>query len=410
MNNRLLPAHRLSPALLGAILICLPVAGWPVSADRQKPEVSTVHQEETGPGPAGPGTTQMLERAVGYLLAQQTESGLWHSRHYGNLKQGAGVTALVLYALSRPGIDLDRQQQASLQRAIEALQPGIEQYGFVANPDGPDYSNYGSSMLLLAGRHDQLTLPEETRQRLVAYLVRSQLDEDEGFAPTSPDFGGWDLSGWMSGQRPTTGSNISVTRSVLEALQHFPEAPGVSTARDRARCWLQGCRDPQGEGGFSFHPRNDHDGNKAGWEGPERRIPRSYGSATADGILAALDAGYGPDSEPVRDGLGWLIRHPQVAVVPGFEDDANGRSWREGLKYYWYQALAGLLDQLPEDQARSRAGTVLAVLTEQQQTDGSWSNPEARMREDDPLIATAFAVIALSRILEWQTRNGTPDQ
>ena len=40
-------------------------------------------------------------------------------------------------------------------------------------------------------------------------------------------------------------------------------------------------------------------------------------------------------------------------------------------------------------------GTVVEALRQTQRSDGSWANPENLVKEDDPLIATPFAIHAL---------------
>ncbi len=346
----------------------------------------------------------VLERGIRYLLDQQDADGLWRSPNYGNLKQGAGITALVVYALGAAREHLSDGDREKLQKAVDALLPAIRQHGYVSNPDGPDYSNYGSALLLTGCRQAGLELPEDIIGQLVAYLVRAQLDEGEGFDATSPDYGGWDLTGWMSGPRPTTGTSISVTASVLEALQAWPDQPGVGRARGLAVDWLTRCQNVPGDGGFFFHPRRNHDGNKAGWNDEARNTPRSYGSATVDGIRGNRFAGSDTESAAIRNGHRWLRDNRQFAVVPGFPDSPDGRSWQTGLRYYYYSSFSDLPDELTGDQSGEMKQGMLEQMQQQQRDDGSWSNPVARMREDDPVIATAFAVTALARILRQQER------
>ena len=42
---------------------------------------------------------------------------------------------------------------------------------------------------------------------------------------------------------------------------------------------------------------------------------------------------------------------------------------------------------------------LLQAVTSEQRADGSWQNPNALQKEDDPLIATAFALLALGSAL-----------
>lgn len=335
-------------------------------------------------------------------MSQQNDDGLWRSEWYGNLKQGAAMTAFILYALPPDCMD----DKSRLQDAVDALVPEIRKNGYVANADGPDYSNYGSAMLLTGSARHGLFLPDEIVDQLVQFLVTSQLDEEEGYTSAKVDFGGWDLSGWMTGNRPTTGTNISVSTSVVEALASFPDKPGVAEALSRANTWVARVQNRKADGGFHFHPKQDHDGNKAGWsDGNDRTQTRSYGSTTADGVRILHALGLSLDDPPLATALKWLDEHKELATVPGFDHESGESSWAYGLRYYYYQSLSQCLALLEKEDARRVAETISKTLAAEQNDDGSWTNPNARMREDDPLIATGFAVIALQKCEEFLYRE-----
>jgi hypothetical protein len=86
----------------------------------------------------------------------------------------------------------------------------------------------------------------------------------------------------------------------------------------------------------------------------------------------------------------WLTAHDPGMAVPGFIGAAHHR-WPHGLAFYYAaassQAFRALRLPPPE--------IVAAALQQIQRADGSWANPENLVKEDDPLIATAFAVCAL---------------
>ncbi len=350
-----------------------------------------------------------LNRGITFLMSQLSSDGLWHSPNYGNLKDGAAISAFVLYALQDlPSPDSDR-----LQVAVDHLVQQLDPRGFVTNPEGPDYSNYASAMLLLACDTNNLKLPEPTRQALVQYLVRAQLNEEEGFSSQDPDYGGWDLSGWMDGRRPTTGTNVSVTAVVVEALSRYRSnatsqaapmrhQPQVDACLQRSLSWTARVQNRSGDGGFHFHPQQTHDGNKAAWaDGDLREQTRSYGTATADGLRILIALGKPAQDPHVQQAVQWLQRHPVLDKVPGFSHETGDASWAYGLRFYYYQALSQSLDCFPEDEARQIAREIQRILSAEQSEDGSWTNTNTRMREDDPLIATGFAVTALKNCQKW---------
>lgn len=344
-----------------------------------------------------------LQRGIAYLVAQQSSEGLWMSPNYGNLKDGAAMTAFVMYALSNQDFD---NRDSILQAGVERLAPQVLEHGFVTNPGGPDYSNYGSAMLLLTCRQSGLEIDPQVEKQLVAYLGRAQLDEEEGFAPDHPDYGGWDLSGWMTGTRPTTGTNISVSSVVIEAISRYRHLDNVALALKRSESWITGLQNRTGDGGFFFHPRRDHDGNKAGWaDGNARNETRSYGTATADGITILSTLGRADDDSDLQAAVNWIAERDDLTQVPGFEHEAGEASWAHGLKFYYYQSLARCLPRFSTTDARKMAAQMIEQIESTQRADGSWSNPNARMREDDPLIATGFAIMALRQCYQYLAEN-----
>ena len=351
---------------------------------------------------ASPRTEHVIDRGIHFLLDQLDDDGIWHSPNYGNLKEGAAITSFVLYSLGHCESRLPAESKVALQAATNKLIPGIRDGGFVTNPNGPDYSNYASAMLLVAASKLDLELPTGIPNKLVSYLIRSQLDEEEGYASGQPDFGGWDLSGWMTGQRQTTGTNISVTSCVLEALFDYKNVEGVAPAIAKARSWIKGCHNSDGDGGFFFHPKREHDGNKAGWhDGDRRQQVRSYGTATADG-MRCLDYLNIDDQNAIAEAAQkWFEKNPSLKQVPGFEHETHPGTWADGLRYYFYYTMSKSLHLLPKDRADHVAAQIIEILKSEQRTNGSWHNSNARMREDDPLIATGFAIIALCNAKKW---------
>jgi len=77
-------------------------------------------------------------------------------------------------------------------------------------------------------------------------------------------------------------------------------------------------------------------------------------------------------------------------AVPGFIGDAYQR-WPQGLAFYYSAASVRAFQAL----AAEPGPGVRDALHRTQQSDGSWSNPENLVKEDDPLIATPFAIRAL---------------
>lgn len=215
------------------------------------------------------------------------------------------------------------------------------------------------------------------------------------FLLDSQQEGGWPLTGGYDLRDDTP--TVSTTRLTLEALRASGKLDDKT--RDAALKFLTRCQNTKGDGGFFFAPLPDHPLNKAGWR--EAGAAHSYGSATADGLLALLACGVPLDDDRVRAATGWLQQHRAIEVVPGFTGAETQTATAEvGLRFYYYAALASVIHQTPGIDWSKRREALLGALLRLQATDGSWRNPVASMREDDPLVATPFAILAISLLTD----------
>ncbi|MBC7856315.1 MAG: hypothetical protein IAF94_23030, partial [Pirellulaceae bacterium] len=225
-----------------------------------------------------------------------------------------------------------------------------------------------------------------------------------GFEKENPSYGGWDFLGQGDAHGVTTGTNVSVTCLVLEALaEEFRREPGgkqigeIQAALRRVLPWVNLCQ--QKDGGFCFTPEPMSLNNKADFRDDARHEPRAYGTATCDGIRCLLAGGIKADDKRIVKAASWLAARPSLELVPGFEGLPPELGWQRGLRFYYYASLAKVLPTLPVADVASRRKGVLEMLLKLQRTDGSFLNEIDRMRENDPLIATALGVMAIGEIL-----------
>ena len=136
------------------------------------------------------------------------------------------------------------------------------------------------------------------------------------------------------------------------------------------------------------------DANKAGRDG---KRPKSYGTATADGLLALLALGVAADDPRVVGARDWLVRHHRIDRVPEIAATEPGE-WETAMIFYYRAASARAFAELGVEEAPLgidwREETA-AALFRVQRPDGSFANDSFLMKEDDPLIATTLAVQAL---------------
>jgi hypothetical protein len=252
-----------------------------------------------------------------------------------------------------------------------------------APPDGPRYPLYSIALAILVLNPPENAPHHGTRDALVPLLRALQRADD----------GGW-------GYEDRTG-NISATIFAIGALA-LSGVPPTDPALVAARGFVERCQNLVGDGGFFFSP-TEHDGNKAGAVDPAAPAGpfRSYGSATADGYRALTRLGLAPDHPRLVAAGAWLERHFRADRNPGdFLPIDEVR--RASSYYYWVWTAAHALRALGKPVLATDSGDVrwaealAEELLRRQRPDGSFANPASEMREDDPLVATSFAMAALA--------------
>jgi hypothetical protein len=252
-------------------------------------------------------------------------------------------------------------------------------------------------MLATAARLRDFGLKDEQREKFVAWVAGGQLTETREFTEKSPHYGGWDLMGASQVIGLTSDTTVSCSCYALEAI-HASKAKEVQPALERARRWAERCQQLR-DGGFWFSPDPTSINHKAGWEDDEQTKPKTYASATADGLRClrySAPAGFRGEDKAIAAAEKYLAEHKDVEHVPGFETPADINGWAMGLRFYYYQSLLKAIAPVKADWATERRAAVRKQVVKLQQKDGRWQNDSARMREDDPLIASALAVIALA--------------
>ncbi|MDX1420848.1 MAG: hypothetical protein R3181_12850 [Rubricoccaceae bacterium] len=360
------------------------------------------------PDPA-PDGRDVLARAAAYLWSQQAEDGGWHSATHGIVRGGQAWTPFVLHALLQVPEDVAAPPEGGVERALGFLRAHVDSSGALGlgGPvlEYPVYSTaYGLRVLAAHGA------PEDTAlvRRMARFLQAQQFTERRGITPEHLAYGAWGFGETTLGPGETGHLDLSHTRRALGALR----AAGAldSASADAATRFLRllqkhpSSRRPQPPDGV-LTDSTHYDGgfyassvsvgvNKAGLTAAG--VYGSYATTTADGLLALLAAGHAPDSEPVQAALGWLRAHPGWDEPAGLPPDAPGQ-WQRVMQFYHLATRAEAYARLGETGWRD---DVAALLAARQRPDGSFANPEgAPNKEDDPLLATALAVQALSRAL-----------
>jgi squalene cyclase len=347
---------------------------------------------------------------VEWLLEQQQADGAWRSAKYAQLKEGPGATALAVAALAEattnePEAATRRVEiRQAIRDGLSFLTSQLAPAGYVRSPDGAsEYPTYATALTLLALER----LPPSEREpyvdaigRMRAYLAAAQVRSPlPNQLATASDVGGWGLVGGEPNDPSSfRTANVSTTRLAVEALA--PVAADHAETLQLARQFL--AQRQNADGGLAFLSDPLDQLNKAGALDPanigEPFVARSYGTTTADGLLAMRAAGVAANDQRVVAAIEWLDAHPQVDAVPGFPSDEVSVAASQGLFYYYAAALARAMEAFPEAPFAVRAPDLTGELVSRQRPDGSWANTISTMREDDPLTATCFALMALSEL------------
>lgn len=280
------------------------------------------------------------------------------------LRSGQSLTPFVLDAL----LDLRERPKGPVERAIAFIRRNTNAAGALGMMDSAamDYPNYATALAVRA----MIRAKASGWEKMAAYLRTQQFTEDGGWPRDHPAYGAWGMGGERRTPPDAGHVDLAMTRHVLEGLAAAGLGPS-DPAMQRAQGYLDRCQNP--DGGFFFSTVN-LETNKAG-------ETRSYGSTTADGVLALRAAGVPENDSRVARAKKWLRdRHP-IDRVPGFEGPRE--EWATALRFYYAAAV-------------TRAIPGLAVLLPPQRPDGSFRNPNNLVKEDDPLVATAFAVRVLA--------------
>ncbi|HEV8485961.1 MAG TPA: prenyltransferase/squalene oxidase repeat-containing protein [Blastocatellia bacterium] len=319
-----------------------------------------------------------LKDAARYLWSQQAEDGGFHSTTYGLLRSGQSLTPFILVALLGVPESESSRPRGAVERALTFIKANTNAAGALGLMDdtAADYPNYATALAVCAMVKTRNPGYEKVIEPMVAQLRAQQFSEASGWTSEQAPYGGWGMGGSIHRPPEAGHVDLSMTRQVLEALQ-LSGVPPFDPVMTRALVYLQRSQNP--DAGFYFSPVNPEI-NKAGESGGRFA---SYGTATADGVLALRAAGV-PDEDPrVAKAINWLKDHHEADRAPGF-DEGTGQPWGSGLRFYYAHAISRVLPNL-------------SVELPPQSGDGSFRNSVNLVKEDDPLIATAFALYVMAR-------------
>jgi hypothetical protein len=355
-----------------------------------------------------------LARGGAYLVARQNDDGAWTSDVYPTFRSGTALTPMILRALNRTMVLPDGDE--SQMQGLRWLQTHVAEHDSHGEP--LDYPVYAASNTLVLLCDPPCPVRRKTCDGLVAMLRKHQLAEHLGWHRDDSGYGGWGYA-QLPPRKPAAGTpvsplaeaNLSATVYALEALSYAgvrSDDPMVC----RARVFVERCQnfgeDPAYDDGGFYFVAADPVRNKAGVagrdeQGRERFV--SYGSTTADGLRALLLCGEASDSPRVEAARRWLNTRFDPAVHPGAYSERREAARQSPYYYYAHSLTDAWLRLPPSPDTTAQARALAEELISRQAEDGSWKNSAVDVREDDLLVATPMALLALRGCLDVIARE-----
>jgi squalene-hopene/tetraprenyl-beta-curcumene cyclase len=338
-----------------------------------------------------------IDKGWAWLEKNQNTNGYWSTPDH------PAVTALALtsYRL-QPGVLEQKDEPNSIKRGYEFLLSCAQPDGGIYRKELPSYNTSVSLTALVLGKHPEFQSAILNARK---FIIGLQADLGEpGKIDTSSDGG----IGYAKSDRRPDLSNTSWALEALYLSRNYVKDKNLPDGADlnwqAAVHFIQSCQnlpshnqeswasdDPQNKGGFIYAPGQSMAGPT---NLPSGKVAlRSYGSMSYAGLLSYAYADLKLEDPRVSAVMDWLRANYTV--------DENPALGAEGL-YYYYLVMSKALALYGADSFQTHDGRTvkwredLALkLLNLQHSDGSWVHDNARWWEKDPLLVTAFSLIAL---------------
>ncbi len=368
---------------------------------------------------------RLLDNAITFLRAQQDPAtGGWAVRPGG--VTFPAITALVIDGmLQHPAIDTD---DPAVARGIDYLLSHRQPDGGIYDRVLPSYNTSIAISALARADIDTTNIVIPDAQRFLIGLQWSEdsladdISESLGVGKVDPDHPFYGGIGYGSHGRPDL-SNLSFMLQALHDSGYDPDSPPFQRAlvfleriqmdeRINDMPYARGATD----GGFIYATGPEADQIDVGQsqagtieetldDGTVVSRLRSYGSMTYAGFRSYIYADLPRDDPRVTAARSWISKHYTLDENPGLGEQGY---------YYYLLTFARALDAWGEptinvatqatteesQESRAWADDLVTTLAALQLDDGSFRTLNDRWLESDPVLVTAYSVLALQAALD----------
>ncbi len=339
-----------------------------------------------------------INRSVDWFLAQQNENGAWSNQKF------PALTALAVRALveSPSAKENKKAIDKGLSFIMTCVQPDGGIYCNVAGRKGGGLSNYNTSICMMA-------LHAADKQKYLKTILNARK-----FVAAGQHFGDDVYAGGFGYDKSTKRAYTDLlntfytVRAMHETEDVEDNRPAGEKkvdidwkATEKFVTEMQN-KDSAGTndvGGFFYNPTSPKAGigtNKAGVV-----YFRSYGSITYAGLLALIYADVDQRDPRVTSAFDWAFKHWSLEENPGVG--------QEGL-FFFYNVLTKTLAASRHNLIPQKNGEFINWREEMakkivslQKVDpktgqGYWVNEKGRYWESDPILVTAYSLLALENL------------
>ena len=335
-----------------------------------------------------------IARGLEWLVAQQKEDGSWSNGNFPALT-GLALKALVQSTRSK--------ESPAARKAVKYILSCVQKdggiYRHVEGSKGGGLSNYNTAICMSALHATGDRAVVRTIQNARTFIAGAQ-------------YKGGDIYKGGFGYDKSTDRAYTDLLNTFYSVEAMAETAGVEDLRPKgekrvdidwnetvkyiARMQNKPAAGKEDAWGFFYKPGQSKAGsttNKAGVV-----VFRSYGSMTYVGMLALMHADVSRDDVRVQSAFDWSSRHWSLKENPGMGS--------QGL-FFFYNILTKSLAAygqdmipLPDGSLVNWRAEVAKTLVAKQKIDpktghGYWVNESGRFWESDPLLVTAYAILAL---------------